>query len=48
MQAMAQNPQAFAAMAQNPQAFTALARNPHWIDQIIEESDTVGNFFKPQ
>jgi hypothetical protein len=26
----------------------ALARNPHWIDQIIEESDTIGNFFKPQ
>lgn len=26
----------------------ALARNPHWIEQIIEESDSIGNFFKPQ
>lgn len=26
----------------------ALLRNPHWIDQIIKESDAVGNFFKPQ
>lgn len=26
----------------------ALSRNPHWIDQIIEESDSIGNFFKPQ
>lgn len=26
----------------------ALARNPHWVDQIVKESDTVGNFFKPQ
>lgn len=26
----------------------ALARNPHWVDQIVEESDKVGNFFKTQ
>lgn len=26
----------------------ALGRNPHWIEQIIEESDAIGNFFKPQ
>jgi hypothetical protein len=26
----------------------ALARNPHWVDQIVEESDAIGNFFKKQ
>lgn len=25
-----------------------LLRNPHWINQIIEESDNLGNFTKPQ
>lgn len=27
---------------------SALSRNPHWIDQIVEESDDVGNFMKKQ
>lgn len=26
----------------------ALTRNPHWVEQIVEESDAVGNFFKKQ
>lgn len=26
----------------------ALKRNPHWIDQIVEESDNLGNFSKAQ
>ena len=27
---------------------TAIENNPHWIDQIIEASDDLGNFTKPQ
>lgn len=27
---------------------TVLRRNPHWVDQIIEESDNLGNFTKMQ
>ena len=27
---------------------TQLKRNPHWVDQIIEESDNLGNFSKAQ
>lgn len=27
---------------------TALKRNPHWVEQIIEESDNLGNFTKAQ
>lgn len=26
----------------------SLARNPHWVDQIVEESDKVGNFMQKQ
>mgnify|MGYP003423184468 FL=1 len=27
---------------------TAIENNPHWIDQIVEASDDLGNFTKPQ
>lgn len=26
----------------------AIEKNPHWVDQIVEASDDVGNFTKPQ